>query len=192
VKRLLYAAVFVLAAFGSSPSNAVIIDSSTVIPDSEVLLNFNGSGLDWVYAGPVAPNEFGPGIIQPSSYRAGEGWRSASDIEWLLHPLYVDFIRSGFTVLDVPPDGGWSDHSKYLFTSEYWSNFTHVDLNDYAQGNVTDGVHGSQNDVFETIYVRNSLVGGIPEPSTWAMMIIGFAGVGFMAYRRRKSAAFAA
>lgn len=26
---------------------------------------------------------------------------------------------------------------------------------------------------------------GVPEPSTWAMMILGFAGVGFMAYRRR-------
>jgi hypothetical protein len=27
--------------------------------------------------------------------------------------------------------------------------------------------------------------GGIPEPSTWAMMILGFAGIGFMAYRRK-------
>jgi hypothetical protein len=27
----------------------------------------------------------------------------------------------------------------------------------------------------------------VPEPSTWAMMLLGFAGVGFMAYRRRKS-----
>jgi hypothetical protein len=35
-------------------------------------------------------------------------------------------------------------------------------------------------------------VAPVPEPSTWAMMILGFAGVGFMAYRRRKSAAFAA
>ena len=26
---------------------------------------------------------------------------------------------------------------------------------------------------------------GVPEPSTWAMMILGFAGVGFMAYRRK-------
>jgi hypothetical protein len=26
---------------------------------------------------------------------------------------------------------------------------------------------------------------GVPEPSTWLMMILGFAGVGFMAYRRR-------
>jgi len=25
---------------------------------------------------------------------------------------------------------------------------------------------------------------GVPEPSTWAMMLLGFAGIGFMAYRR--------
>ncbi len=30
-----------------------------------------------------------------------------------------------------------------------------------------------------------SNVGAVPEPSSWAMMILGFAGVGFMAYRRR-------
>jgi hypothetical protein len=29
----------------------------------------------------------------------------------------------------------------------------------------------------------------VPEPSTWAMMILGFAGVGFMAYRRRNKSA---
>jgi hypothetical protein len=28
-------------------------------------------------------------------------------------------------------------------------------------------------------------VGGVPEPSTWAMMILGFSGVGFMAFRRK-------
>jgi len=32
-------------------------------------------------------------------------------------------------------------------------------------------------------------IGAIPEPSTWAMMILGFAGVGFMAYRRRNQTA---
>jgi hypothetical protein len=30
-------------------------------------------------------------------------------------------------------------------------------------------------------------VGAVPEPSTWAMMILGFAGVGLMAYRRKRS-----
>lgn len=33
-----------------------------------------------------------------------------------------------------------------------------------------------------------SAVAAVPEPSTWAMMILGFAGVGFMAYRRRNHA----
>lgn len=35
-------------------------------------------------------------------------------------------------------------------------------------------------------------IGAVPEPSTWAMMLIGFAGLGFMAYRRtRKTDALA-
>ena len=32
----------------------------------------------------------------------------------------------------------------------------------------------------------------VPEPSTWAMMILGFAGVGFMAYRRKNNTALRA
>ena len=36
-------------------------------------------------------------------------------------------------------------------------------------------------------------VAAVPEPATWAMMILGFAGVGFVAYRRKsKSAPMAA
>jgi hypothetical protein len=34
----------------------------------------------------------------------------------------------------------------------------------------------------------NAVTPGVPEPSTWAMMILGFASVGFMAYRRRQQA----
>ena len=34
-----------------------------------------------------------------------------------------------------------------------------------------------------------TLAGAIPEPSTWAMMLIGFAGIGFMTYRRRNQSA---
>jgi hypothetical protein len=41
--------------------------------------------------------------------------------------------------------------------------------------------------------VRVDLAGvttAVPEPSTWAMMILGFMGVGFMAYRRRSQGHF--
>jgi hypothetical protein len=40
--------------------------------------------------------------------------------------------------------------------------------------------------VFNTSGEANVVTPGIPEPSTWAMMILGFAGVGFMAYRRSR------
>jgi hypothetical protein len=29
-------------------------------------------------------------------------------------------------------------------------------------------------------------LGGVPEPSTWAMMLIGFAGLGFAGYLKRR------
>ena len=36
----------------------------------------------------------------------------------------------------------------------------------------------------------NSPEAAVPEPSTWLMMLLGFAGLGFMAYRRKSKAAF--
>jgi hypothetical protein len=37
--------------------------------------------------------------------------------------------------------------------------------------------------------VNQGVVAAVPEPSTWAVMILGFIGVGFMAYRRKKKLA---
>ena len=42
---------------------------------------------------------------------------------------------------------------------------------------------GDNNVTGQTPFVPQ--VGAVPEPTTWAMMLIGFAGVGFIAYRRR-------
>jgi PEP-CTERM motif len=41
-------------------------------------------------------------------------------------------------------------------------------------------------------YTPPSLASDVPEPSTWAMMILGFAGVGFVAYRRKSKPALMA
>jgi hypothetical protein len=35
-------------------------------------------------------------------------------------------------------------------------------------------------------------VSAVPEPSTWALMILGFAGIGVLAYRRQKNTALGA
>jgi len=37
-----------------------------------------------------------------------------------------------------------------------------------------------------------TLTTAVPEPSTWAMMILGFYGLGFMAYRRKSGATLSA
>ena len=49
--------------------------------------------------------------------------------------------------------------------------------------------------VHSTVFPGGEIRGfltAVPEPSTWAMMILGFAGVGFMAYRRRNQMALSA
>jgi hypothetical protein len=43
----------------------------------------------------------------------------------------------------------------------------------------------SQYDLSFRTYTDTAFQAAVPEPSTWAMLLIGFAGIGFAAYRRR-------
>jgi hypothetical protein len=52
-----------------------------------------------------------------------------------------------------------------------------------------DNKHGRWMSNLDSISVLE--VGAVPEPSTWAMMMLGFAGLGFLAYRRSSRAAVA-
>ena len=167
IKRLAQAATIAACVLVglSGAASAATIDASTPIPDSRILLNFNNSGLDWVYAGPVAPGEFGPGEIEFPSFRAAEGWRTATADEWLGHPAWDDFIVPGNS---VSPDSGFTDFSIYRAAPEYWSSFAHVDINNFQSGLVTDGVNGVTSGVPETIYVRNSV--DTPEPASLALL----------------------
>jgi len=40
--------------------------------------------------------------------------------------------------------------------------------------------------------ITQGIAGAVPEPSTWAMLLLGFAGLGFMAYRRKSKPALMA
>jgi len=52
---------------------------------------------------------------------------------------------------------------------------------------ITSVDFGSTSNAFE---VSNFAVSAVPEPATWAMMVIGFLGVGFLAYRRKTPVSF--
>jgi hypothetical protein len=58
-------------------------------------------------------------------------------------------------------------------------------LNGLEAGDAYFNIHTN---VFPGGEIRGFLA-AVPEPSTWAMMILGFGGVGFMAYRRRNQSA---
>jgi hypothetical protein len=70
---------------------------------------------------------------------------------------------------------------------------------DYASPDYTDGsLFVTQTDSILRLSLAGGgigsppVVGSVPEPSTWAMMILGFAGVGFMVYRRKSKPALMA
>lgn len=187
--KFLKSAFAVLALVAAGASQAVLISNATPIPSAFVLTNFAGSGLDWVYAGPVGPNEFGPNEVAPASYRAAEGWRTATAAEWASHPDWDDFIApgnpGGLNAGNIP--NGLTDHSIYIFASEYWSSFSHVDPQQWMQtGSVTDGVNNPQflGGVPETIYVRNSAAVAVPVPASVALL--GLSLLGLSLSRRRQ------
>ena len=55
-------------------------------------------------------------------------------------------------------------------------------------GSAAEEVYNSAHQSF--VDGNPSLTTGVPEPSTWAMMILGFCGVGFMAHRRKPRSSF--
>ena len=60
-------------------------------------------------------------------------------------------------------------------------------------GSFNQVVLSSSTPNFEIDNLETNFVSGtppVPEASTWAMMILGFLGVGFMAYRRRNQMVF--
>ena len=94
----------------------------------------------------------------------------------LLFPIGTSFKR-GVSVVDLDTNG--------ISVSTTLGDY-HIfgDGSPFSIGTV------SGNDIFETgpgvgFGVGTLAVSAVPEPSTWAMMILGFIGVGFVAYRRK-------
>jgi PEP-CTERM motif len=87
-------------------------------------------------------------------------------------------VSDNFHTADAP--GAYQNSEKPTF---FPVNFN-ANTNDTFDITMTlTGVPGSDRPITDEIFVQ--VGSGVPEPSTWAMMILGFAGIGFMTYRRR-------
>jgi hypothetical protein len=96
---------------------------------------------------------------------------------------YVAGVSHGSELFGTAKDlaAGWNDLS-VDFTSNGKSQFAFFAFHGDGMGNIPFAAD---------VVVDNFSVTAIPEPSTWAMMLLGFAGLGYMAFRRRSLAASA-
>jgi hypothetical protein len=122
-------------------------------------------------------------------------------------PLSFSFSDGVQTITDTTPGASIS----VLFSTDAAGSITHWDVYtqfydsnarvyDHIETNNSIGffpydyaVHGINPD--DGSFGRSGVPGqwtvasAVPEPSTWAMMVLGFAGLGFMAYRRKSKSA---
>lgn len=68
------------------------------------------------------------------------------------------------------------------------SDFLQNDKNYWAVVDVLGSAGSGEAGGFFGVITTVTTTSGVPEPSTWAMMLIGFAGVGFAGYRKARSA----
>ena len=97
-----------------------------------------------------------------------------------LGTILGSYIASGGTSSDI--------QGSLTFASGFTTGSLNITVTDLAPS-------GSSLAGFEYSTFANTLpipVAAVPEPSTWAMMILGFAGIGFIAYRRKSKPALMA
>jgi hypothetical protein len=79
----------------------------------------------------------------------------------------------------------WVTVSSDISNSIVWNSNTTGDVSDQAISTDGGATWFSPSGLTPGAYEVDSIATAVPEPSTWALMILGFAGVGFMAYRRK-------
>lgn len=164
-----------------------------VPPSAAYIASYNPSAFPFTYwAAPLAGSQW----ITPTSNPAqsfdpsADGFYTYTETftgyagEKIVGRFLADNAVSAITLLgSIPqvlsnPGGGFTTPTSFSFVipkaGAYTLNFT-VDNYGQPSGNPTG---------------LDVAVAAVPEPATWAMMVLGFLGVGFMAYRRRSGASF--
>lgn len=93
--------------------------------------------------------------------------------------VYVDFAAYVFNSYNLPELIGPGGSSSEFFFGAKLNSYTHIYVVDQY------GTRAEFND-------GPTLTPGVPEPSTWAMMLLGFGGLGWLAYRRQSKPAVSA
>jgi hypothetical protein len=129
--------------------------------------------------------EYAHGDLVSNRYDGGLGGANTYDV----YDINGNLITPAFiTGHDTSGNTGIA----YDGTDYYVSNiFDHtISVYDASGAYLDDIVLQGVNVGLEDISVNyQAVLGGVPEPSTWAMMLLGFAGLGFAGYSKAKRAA---
>jgi PEP-CTERM motif len=195
--------------FGLSILPALLLGAAMAISAAraapvDVTETVSGSSGNWVYNFSITNNLGGTnsvyffGVNLPTENLTGypTGWeqQGIGGSTWTNAPagsstIYNNNWITADTSFAIAPGqslGGFqvTDNSANALSSVDWFA--------YAFGGTYDGAGNfasSSNPGFEGTVTE---VAAVPEPSTWAMMILAFMGVGFMAYRRKSKPALMA
>ena len=174
--------------YGNPPPGATLVtDFATLAGDTGNAELFTGSDPD------AAAPALSSTTRDAASYLAVEGGESetlalpaALDVE-----IYVGSLDSYNTITFGGPGG-----ASYTYTGSLLATLTTaIDNGDQQSGSsnglfdfsfaapVTSVTFTSSQNSLEVASVSSA----VPEPSTWAMMLLGFAGLGYAAYRKTKT-----
>jgi hypothetical protein len=143
------------------------------------------------------------GLEQLQSFSGGQARISGSDgnltfLSWTLTNPSLGYVSGDFKV--NPSHDGGATSVTITATDQFNTAFTCLACAIPSSGffnveaslgelitKITVQANGGQLDDIRQVRLEG-VAPAVPEPSTWAMMILGFAGIGFMAYRRRNGA----
>jgi hypothetical protein len=178
----------------NSPSDvAFSIKESSELNFSTSLLSANFTASNSVQPGGIHP--------MPGQTTGGNGPVSGQEVQFTVNfsspfDLPADHY---FFVPQVELDNGndflWlstprpivAPGTPFLGDLQAWTRDANLDPDWLRIG--TDIVGGTPAPTFNMAFSLQG-VNAVPEPSTWAMILLGFAGIGFMAYRRKRQGAF--
>jgi PEP-CTERM motif len=169
--------------------------------------SFTPSSTSASFAGPVyTPDVVTNGGVTTDMFNIAVSAGETYNIDPALAHGFIYKIGAGdpnFATVELPGIGNLNDYALYVFEGGKWVfdadlaadtvfGFGPGGVSEFEVLGINPGLDASNGNAFVT---QVSFVGGgsftgtmtavVPEPSTWAMMLLGFAGLGWAGYRGR-------
>jgi hypothetical protein len=143
------------------------------------------------FGGGTVTLDSGNGLTQ--SFSIGNGGNAPETFSLTTSPYYAGTYTPSFTY-----NGEYVENGYLALVSGFYMDANFVSHYTYTYIYTTQFYNSTGSGSASLLVTDSALPGvpgvtpGVPEPSTWAMMLLGFAGVGFMAYRRKSKPALIA